>query len=248
MAAGRNRALRGVLPALFVQERLHGAAVRFGVAVAPRADTPAHRAAHVVHHNRSDRAYACIHRGGVQREAAESADPDNADPFLIDDREDTERVNRGAEVFGIHVRRRHIAGEAAAFAGPGGIKGERDKTARRHFLRVEPGTLFLNGAERPRNRDRGELNSRFHAFRGVEVSREREAVAILEGDLLMVHIGVLRKDLVPAGRERRRVRRHRGRGPGSTRGGRESEGSGGKRRALQKITLVHKGSSVLLII
>lgn len=45
-----------------------------------------------------------IHRGGVQREAAESADPDNADPFLIDDREDTERVNRGAEVFGIHVR------------------------------------------------------------------------------------------------------------------------------------------------
>jgi hypothetical protein len=77
----------------------------------------------------------------------------------------------------------------------GRVKRQRNEAALGHGLRVQAGGLFLHGTERAADGQRRELAT--GVLRLVQVASQGDAVAVLEGDLLMLNFVALGKHLVP---------------------------------------------------
>lgn len=77
------------------------------------------------------------------------------------------------------------------------------KTALRQRLRIKTGCLLLHRTERTADRD----GSHFSAgvLRYVQIGGKRNAVAIDEGDLGVLHLGASRKHLIPFGLKLQRL-------------------------------------------
>ena len=154
-------------------------------------------AAHVVEGGGDGDADAGIGGGGIDGQPAPAADADNADPVRVGVGAEGEAVDGGEEVFGIEVGGGDVARVAAAFAGVGGIEGEGQEAAGGQGLRVEAGALLLDGAEGAAD---GERRQGAPGLGGtVEVSGERDAEAVAEGDLGAAHARVGRKGLAALG-------------------------------------------------
>ena len=152
-------------------------------------------AAHVVHGDGHGGLDAGVHGGGVQAHAAKAADADDADALRIHRVQRGEEVHRGAEVFGIDVRRGHMTRLAAALARIGGVEGQRQEAAFGHGLGIEPGCLLLY-------RTKGAAHGQGRPFAPgvpghVKVARQNGAVAGAEGHLAVFHPVAPGKDLVP---------------------------------------------------
>ena len=130
---------------------------------------------------------ALVHGDGIQRHAAPAADADDADPLAIDRGMQAEEIHRGAEVLGIDVRRGDVARLAAALSGVGRIERQRDEAALRHGLRVQARRLLLHRAERTADGERRQPLAGA-VLRQVQVAGQGDAVAVLEGDLLMIDL------------------------------------------------------------
>ena len=96
-----------------------------------------------------------------------------------------EEVHRCAEVLGVDVRRCYIAGHAAALSGIGRVEGKREKAQLRHLLRIKAGRLLLHRAKRTADGDSGQLA--FRVLRHVHISRQRDAISVMEGHLAVPH-------------------------------------------------------------
>ena len=152
-------------------------------------------AGHVVHRGGHGSLDARIQRGGVQRHAAPAADADDADARGIDALVQGQKVHGRHEVLGVDVRGGHIAGEAAALAGEGGVEGQGQKAALGHGLGVQAGALLLHRAEGAADRDGRE--PALPLLGDVEVRRQGDAVAVDKGDLLVPDLLAPREGLVP---------------------------------------------------
>ena len=122
-----------------------------------------------------------------------------------------DRENRPlAEVLGVDVGRRDVATFAAAFADVGGVEGERDEAAFGHGLGVETCRLLLHGAERAGDGERRQAAVAC-GRRQVQIACQGDAVAVGEGDLLVLDPVALGKGLVPGrgvlGESRRGMKR-----------------------------------------
>ena len=150
---------------------------------------------HVVHGGGDRRLDAGVERGGVERHPAPAADADDADALRVDPLVQRQEIHRRHEVLGIDVGRGHIAGRAAALAGKGGVKGQRQKAAPGHRLGVEAGALLLDRAERPADRDRRELSRR--PLRHIEIAGERDPIAVYKADLAVLNSLAFGEGLIP---------------------------------------------------
>ena len=104
-------------------------------------------------------------------------------------------IHGGAEVLRVNVRRGHVAGLSAAFARERGVEGEGQEATLGQGLGVEAGCLFLDSAEGAADGDGGQLAR--GVLGDVEVGGKGDAVAVVEGDLRMIHLVALREHLVP---------------------------------------------------
>ena len=93
--------------------------------------------AHVVHADGRDGLHARVDLGRADDEAAAAANPDRADPLLVDERLRAQEVHRGAEVLGVDVRRDGVAGLALALAPEGQVQGQGDEALLGHLRGVE---------------------------------------------------------------------------------------------------------------
>ena len=99
------------------------------------------------------------------------------------------------EIFGIDIRGSHIADIAAALTGKGRVEGKRQITFFRHCLGIKTRALLLDGAERTADGDRRQFP--FHVLRGIQVSRQRDPVAVHESDFAVVGFIAFREGLIP---------------------------------------------------
>lgn len=152
-------------------------------------------ARHVVHCRRHSRFHTRVKRSSIQRHAAPAADANDADTLRIHVVTAGEIIHRCLEIFGVDIRRGHVAWFSAAFASERRIKSEGEKSALCHDLRVEAAGLFLHSAERTADGNRCQLAAGI--LWHVEISRQRDAVTIVEGHLAVVHFIRLWENLVP---------------------------------------------------
>ena len=162
----------------------------FGIEIALGVHT-----SHVVHGRDHRRLDAGVQRCGVQGHAAPAADADDADTGRINSVAQGEEIHRSHEVLGIDVGGSHIAHVAAALAGEGRVKGNRQKATLCHGLRVKAGALLLDCAEGAANGDR--RKSALRVFRRIHVSRQRDPITIDKAYLAVVHFFALREGFVP---------------------------------------------------
>ena len=87
----------------------------------------------------------------------------------------------------------------AALTCEGRIKGNRQKAALRHTLRVKSGALLLDRAKGAADRDC--RKSAFRVFRHIHVSRKRDPVTVYKSHLAVIHLPALRKRLIPSLRQ-----------------------------------------------
>ena len=80
-----------------------------------------------------------------------------------------------------------------------GSKASVDESALRHRLRVEARRLLLYRAERPADGKRGKAPVSA-VLRQVQVTDQGDAVAVLEGDFLMVGVSAFWEGLIPSTR------------------------------------------------
>ena len=163
---------------------------------------------HIVHGGRHGRLDARVHRRRIDRHAAPAADTDDADAFRVNVFSVRQIVNGSGKIFGIDIRGSHIAYAAAALPSERRIKSHRQKTAFRHFLCVQTGTLLLDSTKRT-----GDSNGRQFAFctgRLVEVRCQRDTVAVHKRHLFVFDFVALRKYLIPFLRHLERFCFHHG--------------------------------------
>ena len=158
-----------------------------------------HDSGHVVHGAGHDGLDALVHGDGTQGHAAPAANADDADPLAVDGRVQAEIVDGGAEILGIDVRRSDVARLAAAFSGIGPIESHRDEATLRHRLRVKARRLFLHRTKRATDGKRRQAPVG-PVLGQIQVARQGDAVAVLEGDLLMIDLLASGEGLVPSGR------------------------------------------------
>ena len=152
-------------------------------------------AAHVVHGGGHRGPDPGVESCGVDGHATPAADADDADPFGIDILTAAEVVDGGAEVLGVDVRGGHVAGSAARFPGVAGVESEGEESSLGHGLGVQAAGLFLDRTEGTGHGDRGEGAP--GPLGPVEVGRQGDAVTVVEGNLLVVHLVAVGKNLVP---------------------------------------------------
>ncbi len=164
-------------------------------------------AAHVVHGRGNRRLYAGVDAGSVNRHAAPAANADDADAFRVNVVAGREEIHGRHEVFGVDVRAVHVARLAARFAGETRVERNGQESAFRHLLGVKAAGLFLDGTERARDCNRGELAVHLEArVLGHEhVGGEFNAKMVLESDLGMFDLVALGENLIPFGGERKLV-------------------------------------------
>ena len=179
----------GALCVQLLAQRVAGLGIH-GVKIAVGRD-----AAHVVHGDGHGGLDAGIHGGGVQAHAAKTADADDADALRIHRVQRGEEVHRGAEVFGIDVRRGHMTRLAAALARIGGVEGQRQEAAFGHGLGIEPGRLFLHRAKGAAHGQGRQLAPGIPGH--VQIARQDSAITGAEGHLAVFHFVAPGKDLVP---------------------------------------------------
>lgn len=90
-------------------------------------------------------------------------------------------------------------GSPALSPGEGRIECDRQKARRCEPLRVEPGGLFLDGAERSAHGNGGQLALRVDGL--VEIRGEQDVEAVLEDELAVRYRRIGGKYLVPFVRE-----------------------------------------------
>jgi hypothetical protein len=127
--------------------------------------------------------------------AAPAADADDANLVRINVRAGGQVIYRRGEIFGVNIGGGYVPGLAAALSGKGGVKGDGQKAPLRHLLGVEPGRLFLDGAEGAADCQGGQFAGRMQ--RGVQVGGQGDAVPVMESDFLVLNLAALREDLVP---------------------------------------------------
>ena len=182
-----------VLGALGVELLLHrvaGIGVVGGIVVAFGVD-----AGHVVHRDGHCGLDARVDGGGVHRKASPAAHAEDAHLLRIDIGARGEIVDGGAEVFGINVRRSHITGLPAALTGEGGVEGDGQEATLGQRLRIAAGHLLLHGTERAADGDGGQFACGI--LGNIQVGGEGDAVAVVEGNLRVVHLVALWEYLVP---------------------------------------------------
>ena len=160
-----------------------------------------HDAGHVIHGAGHDGLDALVHGDGIQCHAAPAANADDADALAVDGWVQAEKIHRRAEILGIDVRRGDIARLAAAFSGIGRIERQRDETTLRHGLRIETRRLLLHRAEWTADGERRQPPVGT-VFRKVEIGCQGDAVAVLEGDLLVIDVLALGGKPCPIRRKR----------------------------------------------
>ena len=150
---------------------------------------------HIVHGHSRCRFDAGVHSGGIDSHAAPATDTDDTDFLWVNIFLHRKKIHRRGEVLRVDVRGSHIPGTAAAFTGKGGVEGDGQKVPLRHGLCVQPGGLLLDGPKGSAHRNSRELS--LCIFRNIHIRREGDAVAVMEGNLAVVHFFAFGKCLVP---------------------------------------------------
>ena len=155
----------------------------------------AHAARHVVHGRHRHRLDARVRRSRRDAHASQPADGQHTDPLAVHEGLQAQIVHRGAEILGKDVGRSHIPHLAATLTGKGRIEGQRHEAAFGHLLRVQAAGLLLHGTKRATQHQRRQFA--LCTFRHVKVAHHRDAVAVAELHLLVLHLAALREGLVP---------------------------------------------------
>ena len=150
---------------------------------------------HIVHGHSRSRLDAGIDGGGIDRHTAPAADTNDTDALRVHILLHGEEVYRCAEILGVDVRRSNIAGCTAALTGIGRVEGNRQEAKLRHFLRIQTGGLLLYRTERTADGNGGQLA--LCAPRRVHIRRQCDAVAVVKGYFLVIHLVAFREHLVP---------------------------------------------------
>ena len=150
---------------------------------------------HVVHGHGRGSFDAGINGSGIDRHTAPATDTDDTDALRVNILLHGEEVYRCAEILGVDVRRCYIARHTAALAGVGRVKGNRQEAKLCHFLRIQTGGLLLYRTERTADGNGGQLA--LCALRRVHIRRQRDAVAVVKGYFLVIHLVAFREHLVP---------------------------------------------------
>ena len=152
-------------------------------------------AAHVVHGGDHGGLDAGVDGRRVQGQAAPAADTQDADALRVHIVLDGEEVHRRLEVLGVDVRGGGVPGLAAALTGEGGVEGDGEEAPLRQRLGVEAGALLLHRPKGSTHGDGRQLSR--GVFRRILVRRQGDAIAVDEGDFLVIHAVALGKGLVP---------------------------------------------------
>ena len=186
-----------ILRALCVHHLPHGLAALlfiFGIEVAVAGD-----AGHVVHGGGHRRLDPRVDAGCLQGHAAPAADADDADAIGIGIVLNGKKIDGRLKILHVDIGRVHRPGEAAGFAGEGGIEGDGEEAALRHRLCVETGGLLLAGAEGAGDSQRRELA--LCMLRDIHIRRKGDAEVVDESHLFVIDFIAFRKHLVPFLRE-----------------------------------------------
>ena len=150
---------------------------------------------HVVHRGGYSGLDTGVDGSGVDGHATESANADDADALRVDIVLHGEEVNGSQEVLGVDVGRSHAAWLATTLTRKRGVEGDGEETALGHVLGIDAARLLLHGSERSGDGDGRQLA--LGILRRVHVGCELDTVAVVERDLLVVHLVTLGERLVP---------------------------------------------------
>ena len=150
---------------------------------------------HIVHGRGHGRFDTGVDAGSLQSHAAPAADADYADAFRVHQVTAGKKIDRRLEIFHVDIRGVHRPREAAGLSGEGWIKGESQEAAFRHFLCIQPGGLFLAGAERSADGDGGKFP--LGTLRDIHVRGKRDAEMVGEGHFAVVDVFTLREYFIP---------------------------------------------------
>ena len=140
---------------------------------------------HIVHRAGHRSLDAGIERRRIDGHASETADTDDTDAFGIDIVQRGEEIYRRQKVFRIDVRAGGSAGLAATFTSVGRVEGDGKESSFGHRLGIKAGYLLFYCTEGTAAGNGRQLA--LCILRRVHIGRQSNTVAVLEGDLLVVH-------------------------------------------------------------
>ena len=128
---------------------------------------------------------------GVQGHASPAADSDNPNLFRVHIFPQGEIIHRRLKILCVDIRGSHIPGLTAALSGKGGVKGHRQKSPFRHSLGVQARGLLFYRAEGAAHGNG--CQSALCVLWLVDVRRQGDAVAVVEGHFAVLHLVALGK-------------------------------------------------------
>ena len=151
--------------------------------------------AHVIHGRGNGGAHPGVKGCRIECHAAPAANAEQADFILVHVFAHQKKVNGRLKVLGVDVGGGDISGKPAALSRKGGVKGNGQKAALRQLLRIKSRALFLDGAKGAANGNcrKGALLP----LGGIQVGRQRDAVAVVEGDFSVLHPVAFWENLIP---------------------------------------------------
>ncbi len=151
--------------------------------------------AHVIHGRGYGRFYARIGCCRADSDTSPSAYADNTYGIRVYSRICDKKIDCGAEIFSVDVRRCHISGLSAALAGKGGVKCKRVEPALCHLLSIQTGTLFLNRPKRATHSDSRKLTG--CSLGNVNIGGKGDSIPVGKCHLHVFDFVAFREHLVP---------------------------------------------------
>ena len=151
--------------------------------------------AHVIHRGCDGSFDAGVQGSSIDGHAAKTADADDADALRIHQVTVGQEIDGRQEILRIDVRGGHPARFATGFAGERRIKGDSQEASFCHLLGIKAAGLLLHGTEGAAHRNRGQFA--VSILRYIHICRQLNAIAVMEGNLAVVHQFGFREGLVP---------------------------------------------------